>query len=354
MPIQLSHKPPHAESEGRGVFYLRLAAFLLHFLAAIFIGYTALKCGSSFVTDTYTELLGPGGYPTLTPAPCHEDCFYGIPQTYHSAQKGLEWNVFALLAAFEWISAGFALWHLDPVGPWRAVAYLWNLVGVLLLAPYATHLSVLQYGITGLSLLAATAVQMYPFSVEPGHVAMHFTEYCTSASLLFLSVLILFVPEPPSWACVVGFVCVLLCNLTGVCAHLSLLEQPEPKPGPRHAWDSDWARLENHFTLFLIYAWLALLVALGCIVYIARRSLTDPVVPLWVRFLLYNLLVTYSLFGLWATGCYVAGALTKGVRWTGGVLGSGLTVLSIAAKLPVVFTVFYGLLRQPSQPLCSL
>jgi hypothetical protein len=73
---------------------------------------------------------------------------------------GLEWNVFALLAAFEWISAGFALWHLDPMGPWRIVAYLWNVAGVLLLATWATHLSIQQFGITCISLLLATGVQM--------------------------------------------------------------------------------------------------------------------------------------------------------------------------------------------------
>ena len=333
--------------DSTSVYILRLSAFLLHFLSALFITYVTLRCGSTFVTHSYAEGRNGTGYAVLTDSTCQEDCFYDVPPSALSAQVGLEWNVFALLAAFEFISAGFALWHLDPLGPWQIVAYLWNLAGILLLAPYATHMSLLQYSITALSLLVGTAVQMYPIGregddIQKGHVAMHYTEYCTSASLLYLSVLILFVPAPPSWACIVGFLCVLLCNLAGVCAHLALSEQ-----SGYASFDMNWAHLDSHFVLFLTYAWLALLVALGCIIYLGRAALTDPSVPLWVRFLLYNLLVTYSAFGIWATVAYAA-------SWSNGRLGAGLTVLSLAAKLPVVFTVFYGLLRQPGQPLCSL
>jgi hypothetical protein len=72
-------------------------------------------------------------------------------------------NVFALLAAFEWISASFALGHL--LGEGTGTAYLcgvWNLAGVLWLMPYTTPLTLLQVGITTLALLVATSVQFFP------------------------------------------------------------------------------------------------------------------------------------------------------------------------------------------------
>ena len=155
------------------MYILRLSAFLLHFLSALFITYVTLRCGSTFVTHSYAEGRNGTGYAVLTDSTCQEDCFYDVPPSALSAQVGLEWNVFALLAAFEFISAGFALWHLDPLGPWRIVAYLWNLAGILLLAPYATHMSLLQYSITALSLLVGTAVQMYPIGREGDGITSH-------------------------------------------------------------------------------------------------------------------------------------------------------------------------------------
>jgi len=73
-------------------------------------------------------------------------------------------------------------------------------------------------------------------------------------------------------------------------------------------------------------------------------------VPVWVRFIMWNLLVTYSVFGIVATVCY---AFMRTRRDQGrfdlwmGWLDWGLSVLSVAAKLPVAFTVYYGLVMQP-------
>ena len=40
--------------------------------------------------------------------------------------------------------------------------------------------------------------------------------------------------------------------------------------------------------------------------------------------------------------------------WVSDRLGFGLTILSAAAKLPVAFTVFYGLLGMPGDKVCSV
>lgn len=341
-------------------YALRLAAFLAHFLSAIFIGYVTARCGGSFITETYAE-TGRGGYPMRISDACQGGCFFGTPQTYLAPQRGLEWNVFALLAAFEWISASFSLFQLRPTedSPYYVVvAAAWNLAGALLLMPYTTSISTLQVGITWAALFLATSLQVVPLvcGFAPGRVVMHYAEYCTSASLLYVAVLVLFVPDPPSWAPLVGFAGILLCNLCGIGAHLCLLEPKEPANPPggtviREGFELDWQGARNRFTLFLLHSWLGLLIAVLIIIYLARNWLGDPIVPWWVRLILYNLLVTYSLFGIWATACYMVGS----AWWVSDGLGTGLAVLSLAAKLPVVYSVFFGLVAEPAgRSLCSL
>jgi hypothetical protein len=95
--------------------------------------------------------------------------------------------------------------------------------------------------------------------------------------------------------------------------------------------------------------------------------------------------VTYTLFGIWATVCYAVADMMsrnspdysrvilineegetcsdeKGVEfvdpafklWVSDRMGYGLTVLSAAAKLPIAFTVFYGLIGMPGEKICSV
>jgi hypothetical protein len=73
-----------------------------------------------------------------------------------------------------------------------------------------------------------------------------------------------------------------------------------------------------------------------------------------VQFIVMNLLVTYSLFGVWATVCYAA-ADNLGEWWVDTALAYGLSVLSAVAKLPIVYTVFYGLIGMPGDGrICSV
>jgi hypothetical protein len=123
----------------------------------------------------------------------------------------------------------------------------------------------------------------------------------------------------------------------------------------------------------MIHAWIGLLMAVLIIVYLARDSFTSGDIPVWVRFILINLLVTYTLFGVFATVCYVMadsqeggddqGMILVGMetdraigagfkRWVGCRLGYGLTILSAIAKLPIAFTVFYGLIGMPGDEKC--
>ena len=376
-----------------GLGILRLVVFVLHAVSAIFITYIAGDCGASFMVETFTETLSnrhPGGYWVVTEGVCNDpktvSCFYGIPDTHDVAQVGLEWNVFALIGAFEWISASFALGHLSgnfnpfkrppqsDVSQIKLLSLAWNLAGALwLLIP--GNVSLLQAGITLLALLIATSVQYYPVGGEDdAAIVMHYTEYCTSASLLFLGVLILYIPDPQSWAVIIGFTGMLLCNITGVAAHLCKLDAVEGRT-QLPFFDLDWGKVGNHFKLYILHSWLGMITALLIIVYLARSTFFNKDVPWWVTFILINLLVTYTLFGVWATACYaIADTKVKEYTprmqmvgqeeclemdpqfelWVSGRLGYGLTVLSAAAKLPVTFIVFYGLIVMPGDSVCSL
>jgi hypothetical protein len=382
---------PNESPKWTGIRILRLVVFVLHATSAVFLAIVATRCGASFMTDSFAETLGrhPGGYLVLAEGTCDDprnaSCFYGIPEAHDVAQRGLEWNVFALLAAFEWISASYALGHLsgdfDPakrgagdVSQVQLLCLVWNLAGALWLMPYTTPMSLLQAGITALALLIATTVQYYPMgSEDDAAVVMHYTEYCTSASLLFVGVLVLYVPHPQSWAVIVGFTGILLCNLTGVAAHLCKLDTVQGWASTPF-YDLDWGKIGNHFKLYMIHSWLGMLMALLAVVYLARDSFDNGDIPWWVRFILLNLLVTYTLFGVWATACYAIADFYVAPRekklvlmldkpaemdpnfrlWVSGRLGYGLTVLSAAAKLPIAFTVFYGLIGMPGDSVCTV
>jgi hypothetical protein len=385
-----------------GTLALRTIIFLLHGASAIFFAICATSCGASFISHSYTESISAlhTGYIVKTlnsnntcPNSRDKSCFFEIPQARDVAQPGLEWNVFALLAAFEWISASFALGHLggDDV---RSMCFIWNLAGGLWLMPYTTPMSLLQTGITVLALIIATSVQYFPLDNEDGSVVMHYTEYCTSASLLFVAVLILYVPEPASWAAIVGFTGILLCNLTGVCAHIARADAKAAARDEGEAtnsnttasilypagyynnysnysnyyfpltssyfyktFDMDWSNFRNHFKLYMMQAWTGLLMSIFIIVYVSWDSLSNSEVPGWVRYILINLLVTFVLFGVWAMLCYTLAdtwSVQGGEWWASEGLAFGLSILSAVAKLPIAYTVFYGLIAAPGDKICSV
>ena len=391
----------------------RGVTFLLHFGSALFLAWVALSCRGRVTTRAYTEsTTDPTGFKVIMNATCSDpyspECFFGMAQAYDVRQEGLQWNVFALLAGFEWLSASFALYYLDA---WLAPEWIhysclgWNVAGFFLFMPYAMPMTLLQSGLTALSLVGAGIMQLagevqtglsvrkgreesyaeedilfyastgqgesdmltgggrtwqVPKKMEAGpisptqmRIALHYSEYCASASLLFVAVLILFITDPLTWTTTVGFVGVFLCNLAGIMAHLSKIDQHR-KPATKW-YNLDWVNDGNHFKLFMLHSWTGLVLALGVIFYLGREDLTNPDVPWWVRSVLWNLLVTFSMFGIFATVCYSLMGTRRDQarfdRWMGR-LDYGLSVLSVAAKLPVAFTVYYGLVMEPGGGSC--
>lgn len=387
---------------------LRIVSFLLHFLSALFLTFVAVRCGGAFSSHIYAESSSDTlGYEVISPPPSCDlavsknvKCFLSNTKSYDVNQDGMRLNVLALLAAFEWVSASFGLYYLYDVDTalffWApVVSNIWNAAGVLIFMPYVMPLDIFQLGVTALTFLVSSMAQinatfnkkenrpqvadnsfLYPFTgvtdsrgyniivsgdslkkLTPTQTILHYTEYCTSASLLFIAVSILFMPDPLSWTVAVCFVSILLCNLTGIGAHYCKLDQHNTTST---AWyDLDWSKPGNHFKLFMLHSWSALLLALCILIYVSWSSLSSNEVPLFVRFTLYNLLVTYSAFGIWATVCYAfAGNRMSDFgnfdKWMVR-LDYGLTILSLAAKLPVAYAVFYGLVNMPgSSSVCKL
>ena len=65
-----------------------------------------------------------------------------------------------------------------------------------------------------------------------------------------------------------GFVGVFLCNMAGIMAHLSKIDQHR-KPATKW-YNLDWVNDGNHFTLFMLYSWTGLVLALGVSFYLGR------------------------------------------------------------------------------------
>jgi len=309
--------------------FLRLLLFLVHAIAALYLGVTH----KSLVAESFAEVLSalPVGYPNhnlATTSLNASDCFYEVCSTYETVQKGLEWDVFALLAVFEWASASFALAYLGFSSMW---CFLWNIAGAVLILYYDNSISILQVGITVLCLLVSSIA---PWMIPDG-VVLQYAEYCVSTPLAFLSVFVLFVPNAPSWAGILGVTSIFLCNLQGMGAYLSFIQNWEASELDTGGF-FDLMRVRNHFKLFLLNAWLTLCMGGLVVVYLARDYLQgDPIVPWWTGVLMYNLLAMLALSCAWAVFCYSLYRRDWFER-----MGSGLAILDAAAKLPVVIYVY--------------
>lgn len=153
---------------------LRVSTFLLHFLSALFLLSISFRCGDSFVSraylDTATNTLG---FPVIADSPCTDpharECFFATPQSYATLQSGFEWNPLALLAAFEWLSASFALYYLKDT-LWvrsdtfhyvvNSVCLLWNVAGIGIFLPFSLPLTLFQSALSVLALGASSVVQI--------------------------------------------------------------------------------------------------------------------------------------------------------------------------------------------------
>jgi hypothetical protein len=225
--------------------------------------------------------------------------------------------------------------------------------------------------------------------------AMRFAEYTITAAELYVAVLSVYVQDPPAFMTICGYILILLTNLYGLLLHYSLVSDnvekvlvrldakqeyapvttfemacarrpikvppfmlsanPEPSPDTsnqseflrRYAWGSYIA--SNTSTL--LNSWLAYLVAIGIIFY-QQTFLFSSEPPAFVVFAGWNLLVTYSSFGIWITFVYwfpkFAEKTCRCVKdhETYTLAVKGLDILSLAAKIAIVGALSYGFVFQ--------
>lgn len=96
-----------------------------------------------------------------------------------------------------------------------------------------------------------------------------------------------------------------------------------------------------HQSNLLMGAWTSLLLPLGGLVYLTRDVLFDTGMPLLVLILIWNLLITYSLFGVVSTIVY---ATRMGRR----SLPLLLDFLNLTAKFPLPIVILTGFITRPA------
>lgn len=410
--------------------------FLFHAAAALLItGGIWFRCDpgvwvSRMYVDSYAVQPGsPGlwwdrpGAPELAAcaapnATNRRACFDADLPLYERPPHELGWQLFALLGHFEWVSAAFAFFYID--GPWHRSSWwictLICMVGTLLFMPFRGPVFANQVALQVANFLVCAGVfagyrdvyasepraqaappsaeggGLVPTSLRDAHLpALRFSEYCITASELWVAVLSVYVQDAPAFMSLGGYTLILLTNLYGVLLHYSLMSDnvqyalqaggARALPGQNSmlshrlrarkglrvppSWlgaAGDASVMESFMSLMqrrvwgsyiasnsstLLNSWLAYLVAMGLIFY-QQTFLFSREPPAFVVFAGWSLIVSYSSFGLWMTLVYwypdyatkLCCCLSKRDTFT--VAMYGLDVLSLASKLSIVGSLSYG------------
>ena len=204
-----------------------------------------------------------------------------------------------------------------------------------------------------------------------------YMEYCITAPLLFLAVLCLLTVDAPAWLFLTGYWLIQACNAVGIAFHYSvcfdiyidtITAKPEEgveattassaaKRAQRAAssflvWvkgliiDGSWADKWGHWFSMLNDAWLCLLVPIGGIVYMCRDwllHLTSGEMPWLALVMIWQLLLTYCLFGIIPTFIYLSGRRDwiQAMPWW-------LDVLNLTAKWPVPIFILIAFASRPA------
>jgi len=328
---------------------------------------------------------------------------------------GASWNTIATVMLFEWISASYALFYIDPFDSWLKLDSLWwgmHPVPVIctawnagmLIAIWAarTHMNlpinnaiifsfclaftivvqnVLSISRTGVqdaeseplvevkSETVKSAMQWrtdhflrnrskktdmrhnwsegslnenfhepsYNQALEkPGYGAIvRYLEYCITAPLLLVALFSNSVPYAETWKFQAQFAALFACNLIGVSLHFSMVSITE---------ESNRTFKAANYLFFA--SWTAFVAGLYVFVWTTRefllRSPDDTYVPSWVLFLIWMLLVMYSMFGFLASRFYIPRLMWcvpfSSDDW--GWLTTYFDFCSLFIKLPVAWTIW--------------
>lgn len=88
-------------------------------------------------------------------------------------------------------------------------------------------------------------------------------------------------------------------------------------------------------------AWVSLLTPMIGLIFLTRDILFDRDMPALVLVLIWNLLLTYTLFGIVPTIVYLTGLGRKHLPWL-------LDILNIMAKFPLPLIILSGFITRPA------
>jgi hypothetical protein len=147
---------------------------------------------------------------------------------------------------------------------------------------------------------------------------------------------------------------VLACNLFGIPLHYNFLvlhnnngdaAKTKHRTGglgwlARLLLSNQWGSPDSGLWYNLEAAWIAILVPVSGLVYLTRGFLLDFDMPVIVLFMVWNLLITYLMFGIVPTFVYVTGWGRRQLPWL-------LDILNIAAKFPLPIVIIVGFITRP-------
>ena len=182
-------------------------------------------------------------------------------------------------------------------------------------------------------------------------IAWRYGEYCITAPLLFLAVASLLTAEGPAWLYLTGYWLLFTCNALGIALHLNfwVFEEELNKfesPGPvywltRLFLAGTWSDPAVNLSSILQAAWVSLLVPMGGLIFLTRSVLLSSEMPILVLMMIWNLLLTYSMFGIIPTFVYITGLGRTRLAWM-------LDVLNVAAKFPLPIIILMGFITRPA------
>lgn len=181
-------------------------------------------------------------------------------------------------------------------------------------------------------------------------VILRYAEYCITAPLLFVAVVCFLTVDAPAWLFLAGYWFLFVCNALGVALHASFLEHGESiqaDKGGILAWavfffaGGPWRKHEANRVFLLQAAWVSLLIPMFGLIFLIRQYLFSTQMPVLAVFMIWNLLVSYSLFGLLPTFIYVTGFGKSAFAWI-------LDILNVAAKFPLPIVILSGFILRPA------
>jgi hypothetical protein len=180
-------------------------------------------------------------------------------------------------------------------------------------------------------------------------IAWRYAEYCITAPLLFLAVASLLAAEGPAWLFLTGYWLLVACNALGIALHFNFLAYSQSFSDDsgalgwvmRLVFAGSWSDPAVNLSCILQAAWVCLLVPMGGLVYLTRDVLFSRDMPALVLMMIWNLLVTYSMFGIVPTVVYATRMGLTRLAWL-------LDVLNVAAKFPLPIIILAGFITRPA------